>query len=85
MPPGLIKSPNTGDLYKFNLYDELYSDPTHIEYLRKLALADHQILNNFNKENLRKKRLLSSRMLINKKNNPEIKFSILNHFIDKIK
>jgi len=89
MPPGLIKSPNSGDFYKFNLFDEIkVADSKN----NALDGGSSNKLNNRNIKNVdeesnkkNKERVMTPRMFIFKKNDPEIKFNVLSEFIEKIK
>lgn len=81
MPPGLIKSPNSGDLYKFNLYDEIKRDSKNVANNQPL----NKIIANIENNKKEKNRVMTPRMLSLKKNDPEVKFKVLNEFISKIK
>lgn len=84
MPPGLVKSPNSGDFYKFNLYDEIKKDENS-NNLDNSPDKIHNLKRNENEKHKQLKRLMTPRMLIFKKNDPDVKFKVLSDFIDKIK
>lgn len=84
MPPGLIKSPNSEEFCKFNLVDELSNDPLNSPLITKEKVPIDQEENK-NKSINENKRLMTPRMLITKKNTPEIKQKVLNDFIEKLK
>lgn len=83
MPPGLVKSANSGDFYKFNLYDEIKIDSK----TDNLTNSPNKLDKRYKEiENIKQaKRVMTPRMLIYKKNDPEVKFKVLNDFIDKFK
>lgn len=82
MPVGLIKSPNSGDFCKYNLYDELYSytKKKEEENLRKDNIANKQA-----KEKAQNTDIISEKSLLNKQNLSSLKEKILDDFIAKIK
>jgi hypothetical protein len=81
MPVGLIKSPNSGEFCKYNLFDEYNNNNKNKnifqEFLKKKS-------DKFNDKNF-PKRKFSQRTIEYKKNNPFLKHKILNEFISRIK
>jgi hypothetical protein len=77
MPIGLIRSPNSGEFCKYNLFDEYNINNNIKEFL---------IIKNEKDENKNfPKRKFSPRTFENKKNNPFLKHKIINEFISRIK
>ena len=83
MPVGLLKSPNTDEYCKYNLYDEIHNENNKANHLKSNAINGNLSACN-NKSKSKRKRLLTPRTLGNMKNNPELKFKIINDFIQKI-
>lgn len=84
MPPGLIKTPNSEEFCKFNLVDELSEEPPNSPLKTKEQIPIEQDENK-NKSINENYRPMTPRMLITKKNTPEIKLKVLNDFIENIK
>lgn len=79
MPVGLVKSPNSGDLIKYNLYDEYNIDKIDTKNTKKKNEESESVIK------ISPKRKYSARTIEAKKNDPILKQKVLNEFISRIK